>query len=174
MPGFVIEFNRRTRLRRVHQFSSAQEAMTYRLKRERERDDDDVEIAALTSSSLESLRRTHSRYFTGIEIKSPRDEMAPTAEGVPMDRISELARNLEAMPSPGAGISEALKAQIESFEVVSAAFYERLHDRVDSQRSDLMQSINDATRNLSEQLRKGALGAVAAVHTIGDETESTA
>ncbi|MGV9797746.1 hypothetical protein ACWDTP_06770 [Mycobacterium sp. NPDC003449] len=70
MPGFVIEFNRRTRNRRVHQFVSPREAMAYRLKLERERQDLDVEIAALTSGSIDSLRRTHSRYFTGTDISS--------------------------------------------------------------------------------------------------------
>lgn len=70
MQSFVIEFNRRTRDRRVHQFASPREAMAYRLKLERERQDTDVEIAALTSGSLESLQRTHSRYFTGADISA--------------------------------------------------------------------------------------------------------
>jgi hypothetical protein len=42
--------------------------MRYRLQLEAERVDEDVEIAALTSRSLESLQRTHSRYFTGKEL----------------------------------------------------------------------------------------------------------
>lgn len=68
MTGFVIEFNRRTRQRRVHQFATGREAMEFRLQREHERDHDEVEIAALTSRSLDSLRRTHSRYFTGEDL----------------------------------------------------------------------------------------------------------
>jgi len=68
VPGFVIEFNRRTRERRVHQFDAPQDAMRYRLQLEVERTDADVEIAALTSRSLETLQRTHSRYFTGKEL----------------------------------------------------------------------------------------------------------
>lgn len=68
MPGFVIEYNRRTRDRRVHEFVDPQEAMRYRLRLESERGDMDVEIVALTSRSLESLQRTHSRYFTGKEL----------------------------------------------------------------------------------------------------------
>ena len=68
MPGFVIEFNRRTRERRVREFADPQDAVRYRLRLEVERVDEDIEIAALTSRSLESLQRTHSRYFTGKEL----------------------------------------------------------------------------------------------------------
>jgi hypothetical protein len=68
MPGFVVEFNRRTRNRRVREFADPQDAMRCRLQLETERIDEDIEIAALTSRSLESLRRTHSRYFTGKEL----------------------------------------------------------------------------------------------------------
>lgn len=68
MPGYVIEFNRRTRQRRVQRFATGREAMAYRLKREAEVGGGDLEIAALTSRSLESLRRTHSRYFTGQDL----------------------------------------------------------------------------------------------------------
>ncbi|OBG89400.1 hypothetical protein A5699_14150 [Mycobacterium sp. E802] len=71
MPAFVIEFNRRTRTRRVHQFESSREAMAYRLQLERERQDHDIEIAALTSASIDSLQRTHSRYFTGTDLDDP-------------------------------------------------------------------------------------------------------
>lgn len=42
--------------------------MAFRLRRERERNGDEVEIAALTSRYLDSLRRTHSRYFTGVDL----------------------------------------------------------------------------------------------------------
>ncbi|AQA20474.1 hypothetical protein BTZ20_5633 [Rhodococcus sp. MTM3W5.2] len=70
MPGYVIEFNRRTRDRRVHEFVDHQDAMRYRLRLEAERVDRDVEIAALISKSLETLQRTHSRYFTGKELAS--------------------------------------------------------------------------------------------------------
>lgn len=70
MPGYVIEFNRRTRERRVHEFDGHREAMEYRLRLEAERLDRDVEIAALISKSLETLERTHSRYFTGKELAS--------------------------------------------------------------------------------------------------------
>ena len=42
--------------------------MAIRLQREREARQAEVEIAALTSASLESLKRTHSRYFTGEDL----------------------------------------------------------------------------------------------------------
>jgi hypothetical protein len=68
MPGFVIEFNRRTRDRRVRVFAHHGDAMRCRLQLESERIDHDVEIAALISDSLETLQRTHSRYFEGQEL----------------------------------------------------------------------------------------------------------
>jgi hypothetical protein len=39
----------------------------YRLEREAGREDTDVEIVSITSDSLETVRRTHSRYFFGSE-----------------------------------------------------------------------------------------------------------
>jgi hypothetical protein len=67
MRGYVIEFNRRTGDRRVTEFATPREAMEYRLQLEGGRIDENIEIAALISESLETLRRTHSRYFTGEE-----------------------------------------------------------------------------------------------------------
>jgi hypothetical protein len=68
MPGYVVEFNRRTRKRRVQEFPDHREAMHKRLELEASRTDPDIEIAALISDSLETLERTHSRYFTGQEL----------------------------------------------------------------------------------------------------------
>jgi hypothetical protein len=71
MAGYVIQFNRLTRERRVREFTGAtgpREAMAYRLELESQRTDENVEIAALTSRSLGTLERTHSRYFTGREL----------------------------------------------------------------------------------------------------------
>ncbi len=70
MLSFVIEFNRRTRERRVREFADSREAIRLRLRLEAERTDHDIEIAALTSQSIEALQRTHSRYFTGKELAS--------------------------------------------------------------------------------------------------------
>jgi len=68
MPGFIIEFNRHTGVRRVTEFATAREAMEHRLKLEPERTNSDVEIVALISDSLDTLHQTHSRYFTGEEL----------------------------------------------------------------------------------------------------------
>lgn len=68
MPGFVIEFNRHTGERRVMEFASSREAMERRLQLEAERANSDVEIVALISDSLQTLQRTHSRYFIGEEL----------------------------------------------------------------------------------------------------------
>ena len=76
MPTYVIQFNRRTRQRAIRSFSTSREAMDYRLMLEGERQDSDVEIAALTSRSIESLQRTHARYFTGEDVS---DAAAPCA-----------------------------------------------------------------------------------------------
>jgi hypothetical protein len=68
MRGYVIQFNRRTGDRHVTEFATPGEAMEYRLELEAERRDESIEIAALISESLETLQRTHSRYFTGREV----------------------------------------------------------------------------------------------------------
>lgn len=68
MPGYVIEFNRHTRERRVTEFHTPREAMQRRLELESRRTDPNMEIAAMISDSLETLQRTHSRYFTGKEL----------------------------------------------------------------------------------------------------------
>ncbi len=68
MPGYVIEYNRRTNERRITEFPTGGEAMEYRLKLDAERTDRNIEIAALVSSSLETLEQTHSRYFSGEEL----------------------------------------------------------------------------------------------------------
>lgn len=68
MPGYVIEFNRKTRARRVTEFANPRQAIEYRLKLESERTNSDIEIAALIGKSLDTLMRTHSRYFTGQEL----------------------------------------------------------------------------------------------------------
>jgi hypothetical protein len=65
MVGFLIEYNRRTRTRRVTEYATPREAMEQRLQLEVTRTDRDIEIAALSSKSLETLQQTHSRYFSG-------------------------------------------------------------------------------------------------------------
>lgn len=68
MPGFVVEYNRRTYERRITEFATSREAMEHRLKLEKERTDKNVEIAALTSKSLDTIKQTHSRYFRSDEL----------------------------------------------------------------------------------------------------------
>ena len=66
MPGFVIEYNRRTAARRVTTFegeSGSRDAMLRRLELEKDRRDPDIEIVSLVSDSLEAIEKTHSRYF---------------------------------------------------------------------------------------------------------------
>ncbi|MFT4220587.1 MAG: hypothetical protein QM611_08730 [Microbacterium sp.] len=73
MPGFVIEYHRPSGDRRVHEFlgeSGHREALLYRLRLERERTDEDWEIASLNSDSIETLQKTHARYFSGRELQS--------------------------------------------------------------------------------------------------------
>jgi len=73
MSGFVIEYHRPTGARRVHEFLGVdghREALLYRLKLERERLDVDWEIASLNSDSLDTLMKTHSRYFAEGELAS--------------------------------------------------------------------------------------------------------
>jgi hypothetical protein len=67
MVGFLIEYNRRTRARRVTEYATPREAMQRRLALEVTRTDADIEIAALASKSLETLQQTHSRYFSGSD-----------------------------------------------------------------------------------------------------------
>lgn len=72
MTAFVIEYNRKTADRTVTSFPPGVEgrraAMRRRLELEKTRTDTDVEIVSLVSDSIETLRRTHSRYFQGREL----------------------------------------------------------------------------------------------------------
>lgn len=67
MPGYVIQYNRKTGRSQVTPFESPEghrQAVAERLRLEKIADrDSDVEIVALMADSLNSLRRTHSRYF---------------------------------------------------------------------------------------------------------------
>ncbi len=63
-------YNRRTFDRQVTEFPGAdgpRETLKQRLRLERERHDHEIEIASLNSDSIETIQRTHSRYFTGKE-----------------------------------------------------------------------------------------------------------
>jgi hypothetical protein len=73
MPGFVIEYNRRSRDYKVTTFDGERghrDAFDLRLQLEADREDSDVEIVSLTSDSLETVKKTHSRYFSGRQLLS--------------------------------------------------------------------------------------------------------
>lgn len=73
MSGFVIEYNRITGDRLVTEFpglNGHREALLQRLKLERERLSADWEIVSLNSDSIETVKKTHSRYFTGHNVRA--------------------------------------------------------------------------------------------------------
>jgi hypothetical protein len=68
MPGFVIEYNRITGDRLVTEYPGAdghRAALLRRLELEKSRPSAEWEIISLNSDSLDTVRKTHSRYFTG-------------------------------------------------------------------------------------------------------------
>ena len=73
MPGFVIQYNRKSREWMVTEFpgdQGHQAAFLRRLELEKTRENDDWEIASLNSDSLETIKSTHARYFEGTELLS--------------------------------------------------------------------------------------------------------
>lgn len=73
MPGFVIEYHRKSRDWRVTEFGGPQghrEALRRRLELEPRRQSDDWEIVSLNSDSLATIQSTHARYFEGRELQS--------------------------------------------------------------------------------------------------------
>lgn len=72
MPGFVIEYNRATGDHHVTEFPGStghRDALKFRLERERNRTSVQWEVVSLNSDSLETVHRTHSRYFTGRAVE---------------------------------------------------------------------------------------------------------
>lgn len=65
MKHFVLVYNRRTHELTHEELPDAASALHRRFALERIRTDPDVEIVSFGSRSLETLRTTHSRYFTG-------------------------------------------------------------------------------------------------------------
>ena len=66
MSNFLIIYNRRTGVQSVREFSAGHEheAIRARFAAEREhRGESDIEVAVLGSDSIDTLIRTHSRYF---------------------------------------------------------------------------------------------------------------
>lgn len=72
MRNFLVIYNRRTGANKVQVFPPgfSREAIRERFAHERlHRDDPDIEVVVLGSSSREELMRTHSRYFrSAVEI----------------------------------------------------------------------------------------------------------
>lgn len=73
MSGFVIEYHRPSGRHRVHEFAGEdgpRKALLRRFELEDERQDLDWEIASFNTDSIESLRKTHARYFADGELLS--------------------------------------------------------------------------------------------------------
>lgn len=64
MPAFLIDYNRRSGEVSYEKYASLVEATRERRRLDRENDDPEREIVAVASADEESLRHTHSRYFT--------------------------------------------------------------------------------------------------------------
>lgn len=70
MTGFLIEYHRPTGDWSVQEFpgeTGRAEALEASFRMEKRRSSSEYEIAVLTTDSLETLRSTHSRYFSGHE-----------------------------------------------------------------------------------------------------------
>jgi len=70
MENFLVVYNRRTGESDVRKFPAGRgrAAVRERFKQERlHRHDPDVEVVVLSSSSLDELLKTHSRYFRSAE-----------------------------------------------------------------------------------------------------------
>lgn len=68
MTGFLVEYHRPTGDWSLQEFpgtSGRTDALSESFRMERDRVSADFEIAVLTTNSFDTLRRTHSRYFSG-------------------------------------------------------------------------------------------------------------
>lgn len=66
MSAFLIKYRRSTGDVHCIRYSSLAEATRQRLKEDRANADPDLEIVAVGSRDEESLRSSHSRYFSGV------------------------------------------------------------------------------------------------------------
>jgi hypothetical protein len=72
MPGFVVEYNRKSHDWKVTEFPGADGHRNALIRRiEIEGDRPGWEVVSLTSDSLETIKKTHARYFEGKELLSP-------------------------------------------------------------------------------------------------------
>lgn len=70
MTGFLVEYHRPTGAWSVQEFpgmTGRRKALEASFQLEVRRQNTDFEIAVLTTDSIETLRKTHSRYFSGQE-----------------------------------------------------------------------------------------------------------
>lgn len=63
MPGFVIQYNRRTGKFQYAQFADLRSATQKRVELEHHRTDRDIEIVSIAGNNLAEIASTHSRYF---------------------------------------------------------------------------------------------------------------
>lgn len=66
MSGFLIQYDRKTGRTVFSEYKGVDGprlALAQRLKLEKNRRDSDIEIVSLNSDSLETIKKTHSRYF---------------------------------------------------------------------------------------------------------------
>lgn len=63
MIDFLIEYHRPTGRLEITPFEDSMQATRECIRREQDRPDKDTEVVVILSDSLETLRRTHSRYF---------------------------------------------------------------------------------------------------------------
>lgn len=73
MAGFLIQYHRYSGDRIVTEFNGpngARNALIERLRLEVQRPSAEWEIVSLNSDSLETIEKTHSRYFRGNSVES--------------------------------------------------------------------------------------------------------
>lgn len=80
MAGFLIEYNRRTRVSHVTEYATSQEAVQHQLKLEDERTDRNIEIVVLSADSLDTIKHTHTRYFPDARLHEPLWGVEPPTE----------------------------------------------------------------------------------------------
>ena len=69
MSNFLIVYNRRSGEQSVREFAAGQEREAIRarfLVERNHRGDSDIEVVVLSADSLETLERTHGRYFKNV------------------------------------------------------------------------------------------------------------
>lgn len=63
MPGFLIQYHRKSGEVHVEKFDSPERAIQKRVALESTTTDDDVEIVVIVSPNEQMLRKSHLRYF---------------------------------------------------------------------------------------------------------------